>query len=523
MYFRLLLTLTCVLPSFWLSGQTVPEVEITAVLVDSTDYSSVEVLYNLVSDPSDSVAIHVLHSIDGGSTFKTVANITGDFEKPVANGSRALAYQSTQSATQLEDIRVKISAVSRFSPSIADMVAQVDKANLLEIISELQGERNYASNPNRMDSIKDYLDSQMSAYGQVDRLSFEFGTIEAENYLMDNQGLVDPTSLAVNGAHFDGVIGAPGADDNASGTAGVIEAARILSQYQFEHSLRFLLFDLEELGLRGSIDYVSNDLSVDETLLGVIVNEMLAYSDSTANSQQFPTGFNLLFPDAYNEVAADSFKGDFITNVGNTASAGLMATYKSSAQAYVPDLKVVNVEAPGNAQIVQDLRRSDHAPFWDAGYQALMITDGANFRNPNYHEASDSLSTLDLNFMTAVVKTNVATLASLAVPIIAGTDESAYTAVLGVGSLPSISDECITVKTLGSSRSEARKFRIESCETITHFDIQVMDIAGRKIPFELPNKIDDFQLGLGLQSNANAVYVIYGTINGKQFTKRVVR
>lgn len=521
--FRMLLITALLISSSFSFAQSIPQISITAVLVDSTDYSNIEVHYNLQSDPTDSVAIHVLHSNDGGASYRTVTNLAGDFVKPVADGSRMLSYQSATAATQLEDIRVKISAVSRFSPSIADMVNEVETSNLLQMIAELQGDRNYASNPNRMDSIKDYLDSELSAFGEVDRLEFNFGTITAENFLSDQHGLINPMSVAINGAHFDGVMGAPGADDNASGTAGVIEAARILSQYQFENSLRFLLFDLEELGLRGSIDYVNNDLSEDETLLGVIVNEMLAYSDSSANSQQFPTGFNVLFPDAYNEVAADSFRGNFITNVGNTASAGLMASYKSAAQEFVPALRVVDVEAPGNSQMVQDLRRSDHAPFWDAGYQALMITDGANFRNPNYHEASDSLSTLDLNFMTAVVKANVATLASLAVPIIAGTDESTYTAVLGIEPLESASNQCFTLKTIGSGRTEKATYQIESCEVITDFELEVSDIAGRKLAFETPNQLDDFQLKLEFQSNSSAIYIIYGTINGQKFTKRIVR
>jgi hypothetical protein len=522
-HLRLLLTVLIALHALFANAQSIPQVSIAAVLIDSTDYSNVEVHYNLQSDFTDSVAIYVLHSNDGGASFTTVTNLTGDYGKPVADGTRMLTYQSSTAATQLEDIRVKISAVSSFSPSIADMVAEVESANLYQMIAELEGDRNYVSNPNRMDSIKDYLEIEMSTFVDVERLQFDFGALAAENFVSSKCGLIDPMSVAVNGAHFDGVSGAPGADDNASGTAAVIEVARILSQYQFENSLRFLLFDLEELGLRGSIDYVNNDLSPDESLLGVIVNEMLAYSDSSANSQQFPTGFNLLFPDAYNEVAADSFRGNFITNVGNTASAGLMASYKSAAQQYVPILRVVNVETPGNSQAVQDLRRSDHAPFWDAGYQALMITDGANFRNPNYHEASDSLSTLDLNFMTAVVKANVATLASLAVPIIAGTDESVYTAVVGIESIESLPNQCITVKTMDSGRGQSSKFRIESCEAITNFDIQVMDISGRKIPFDLPNKIDDFQLNLEFQSKTNVVFVICGAINGQKFTKRVVR
>jgi hypothetical protein len=155
-HLRLLLTVLIALHALFANAQSVPQVSIAAVLIDSTDYSNVEVHYNLQSDFTDSVAIYVLHSNDGGASFTTVTNLTGDYGKPVADGTRMLTYQSSTAATQLEDIRVKISAVSSFSPSIADMVAEVESANLYQMIAELEGDRNYVSNPNRMDSIKDY-------------------------------------------------------------------------------------------------------------------------------------------------------------------------------------------------------------------------------------------------------------------------------------------------------------------------------------------------------------------------------
>ena len=294
-----------------------------------------------------------------------------------------------------------------------------------------------------------------------------------------------------------------------------------MSQYQFEHSLRYLLFDLEEVGLRGSIDYVANDLNSQEDILGAIINEMIAYADSSANSQQFPTGFNVLFPTAYNQVAADSFRGDFITNVGNTFSAGLMASYQAAAQQFVPILKVIDVEAPGNSQMVQDLRRSDHAPFWDAGYQALMITDGANFRNPNYHEASDSVSTLDLNFMKAVVQANVATLATLAKPIIAGTAESSYTGILSVESLPNETSDCISVHA-NSLATGQTNISIQACESIQEMDIHVSDLAGRTIAIDQLNRAGEAQLKMEFRALAQTVYIVHGSINGKPFSERIL-
>ena len=115
-------------------------------------------------------------------------------------------------------------------------------------------------------------------------------------------------------------------------------------------------------------------------------------------------------------VAID-FVGDFITNVANEVSNPLKETFDSCAAVYVPDLRVISLATPGTGALTPDLSRSDHAPFWFAGYQALMLTDGANFRNPNYHESTDNISTLDFEFMTNVVKATLATAAKLADPI----------------------------------------------------------------------------------------------------------
>ncbi len=80
----------------------------------------------------------------------------------------------------------------------------------------------------------------------------------------------------------------------------------------------------------------------------------------------------------------------------------------------MPDLRVISIAVPGNGQLTPDFRRSDHRNFWDANYQALLLTDGANFRNPNYHLPSDTLGTLDFYFMANVVKAIVASVAKLA-------------------------------------------------------------------------------------------------------------
>lgn len=215
-------------------------------------------------------------------------------------------------------------------------------------------------------------------------------------------------------AHYDTYNQAPGADDNGSGVVGVLEILRILSTYECKRSIRYLFFDLEEAGLIGSNIYLNNQIGKSDIIKSVINFEMIGYYTDKPNTQDLPAGFNLLFPDAYNEVINNQRRGDFITNVGNTNSSSLIASFKNAAQTHVNSLKVISLEVPGTGTIVPDLRRSDHANFWDKNIPALMITDGANFRNKNYHTVRDSIQYLDLNFMSAVIKASIATLIDLA-------------------------------------------------------------------------------------------------------------
>ena len=120
--------------------------------------------------------------------------------------------------------------------------------------------------------------------------------------------------------------------------------------------------------------------------------EMLGYTCDTPGCQSYPPGTP---PEAPNV-------GNFILVVGNTASASLLDTFAGAAASTVPTLPLLPLEVPGNGETLPDVRRSDHAPFWDRGYQALMVDDTANLRNPNYHHSSDTLSTLDLDFAADV-------------------------------------------------------------------------------------------------------------------------
>jgi Zn-dependent M28 family amino/carboxypeptidase len=196
-------------------------------------------------------------------------------------------------------------------------------------------------------------------------------------------------------AHYDTVRGSPGADDNASALAVLLEAARRLRSVPLSREVRFIAFSLEEEDLLGSRAYVSSLKQDGHEIGGAIVLECVGYASAMEGSQRMPPGVPIAVPTV----------GDFLAIVGNTASAALVAAVEGAAKERVPDLKTVALMVPGNGELLPDARRSDHAAFWHYGYPAVMLTDTANFRNPNYHASTDTIETLDLGVMEKVAQT----------------------------------------------------------------------------------------------------------------------
>ncbi|MDO8545824.1 MAG: M28 family peptidase [Nitrospirales bacterium] len=204
---------------------------------------------------------------------------------------------------------------------------------------------------------------------------------------------VSPPPLII-AAHYDTVMGSPGADDNASALAVMLEVARYLRGVTLSREVRFIAFCLEEEDLLGSLAYALSLREANREIAGAIVLECVGYAKSEEGSQRKPPGVPVVVPTV----------GDFLAIVGNTASAVLAAAVEGAARECVPDLKTVALTVPGNGELLPDARRSDHAAFWHYGYPAVMLTDTANFRNPHYHRSTDNLDTLNLEFMEKVAQ-----------------------------------------------------------------------------------------------------------------------
>ncbi len=230
--------------------------------------------------------------------------------------------------------------------------------------------------------------------------------VVAQSYVEENlafENLATPAypataglPLLIVGAHFDTVPGSPGADDNASAVAALLELARWLGSRlatlaQPRARVQLVAYDLEEMGLLGSAAH-SRELRRAGTVLRAMISlEMLGYTDARPGSQRLPPPLVGLYPDV----------GNFIGVVGNEASAGLVRAVTATLR-QVPELPVECIAVPGDGRLLGETRLSDHSSFWDQGYPALMITDTSFFRNPHYHLPSDRSETLDYPFLARV-------------------------------------------------------------------------------------------------------------------------
>jgi Zn-dependent M28 family amino/carboxypeptidase len=266
--------------------------------------------------------------------------------------------------------------------AIRDVLAAISLEDLQEIVERISIPRVHGTLANQAvrQIIVDLLsDSQASGLGVA----------------VDHRGNVvvgDPRrATVIVGAHYDSVPGTPGADDNASAVAALIAAARAIGP---RDGVCYAAFDGEECGFVGSRALVDGLGSHRREHVHVL--EMVGYASRTPGSQKNPIPL-IQIPTV----------GDFLGLVGTHGSRRLLDHVLASADRhpvpvqglYLPDVPLVMVE-----RISHNLLRSDHAPFWWAGLPALMWTDTAEFRNPHYHQVTDTPDTLDYEFLASVTR-----------------------------------------------------------------------------------------------------------------------
>jgi hypothetical protein len=237
-----------------------------------------------------------------------------------------------------------------------------------------------------------YLRQRFEDYGlQTDSLIF---SATGKNILAIQPGMVYPNQYLIFCAHYDcmpNVNVAPAADDDGSGVATVLEAARILSQYQFEYTIVYAIWDEEEQGLAGSAAYATLADNQNDSLIGVLNMDAIAWDSDSNNVAMIHTG-----------STANSLQlAMMIDDVNNDYSIGL-------------DLNLIN---PGATY-------SDHASFWNHGFGAVLIIEDWQFdANPHYHTVTDKVQYFNTPYFHRMAKLSIGSTATLAVPYTLSTNE----------------------------------------------------------------------------------------------------
>jgi Zn-dependent M28 family amino/carboxypeptidase len=242
-----------------------------------------------------------------------------------------------------------------------------------------------------LEQVAEYIYRNFQTYGlQVTREPLQWEGRHFCNIVAEKRGNISPEKVIILGAHYDSVPGSPGADDNASAVAVLLEVARYVSRVSLGATVRFIAFTLEEYGYVGSIHHAKKAKKEGTKIEGMVSLEMVGF---TAPTQNYPFYIDHKY---YPSV------GDFVGVVANKKSAALLEKVRSSLKKNIPQLPGEFLTVPGNGEGLEELRLSDHSPFWDQGFPALLVTDTSFLRNPNYHLPTDTIETLDFEFMQKV-------------------------------------------------------------------------------------------------------------------------
>lgn len=293
--------------------------------------------------------------------------------------------------------------------AVADCVEAERYAADLEFIADIR-----TPGSTHWQAVQDLCFDRLTEYGYtVDVIDYGEGV----NVVGRRDGATTPDEIVLIGAHYDHIPDCLGADDNATGVSAALEIARVLALPTLDRTVMIACWDQEELGLLGSRNFATTAAGDG---VDIVVNfnfDMIGFASDEPMSQTIPSGLDLAFPDTYAEIEANEFRGDFIAVMADFRSAGPAADFL--AQADRLDLRTALLALPEGTEtsaLFGDLRRSDHASFWDQGYGAVFLTDSANFRNAHYHceGGPDTIADLDQDFAVAVARATAGAAASTA-------------------------------------------------------------------------------------------------------------
>lgn len=277
----------------------------------------------------------------------------------------------------------------------APMLGAVDRDRAMAFVESLSFPRTATGPESARQQARDLVAAGLTDAGYEPQFqSVVRNGIDSPNLYAELPGTDCPSRVFVIGGHYDSAHPqGPGADDNATGVAGMLEIARALRDHPLPITVRFASWSYEEVGLVGAFEMARTLADEDADVVGAVSLEMLGYTtDGTDPLTGLPN--------------------DYLGMVADPTSSALARAFGAAAYHYTP-------EHPAFAAVIDpavlgDILRSDHAAFLSEGFPALMATDTANFRNPNYHTVNDTPESLDPEFLAANARTMLAGLVTFA-------------------------------------------------------------------------------------------------------------
>ena len=281
----------------------------------------------------------------------------------------------------------------------------VDEARLKEDVAFIAAPR-LPKSPHWQE-VQDLCARRFAQYGfEVELHKYATGV----NVIGTRVGRAQPDEQVIVSAHYDHIANCPGADDNATGVAAVLETARVLEGAALSRTLILACWDEEEAGLIGALAYAARAKESGDKIVAMSSLEMIGYKDDAANTQKVPAGFDVLFPQQYAAVAANAFRADFVSLVALDSAAPLADAFVRRSKEVGPPTSLITLTPEmAGSPLLSDLSRSDHAAFWLQGFPALLVTDSSNFRYAQYHcrNGDDVPGLLNFDFLAGITRASV--------------------------------------------------------------------------------------------------------------------
>ena len=275
----------------------------------------------------------------------------------------------------------------------------------VRMLAENIGERN-VNRPDALAAAAAYIGNVWQEQGyRVTPQSYDVEGIPCSNLEVTHTGIKHPEQILLIGAHYDSVSGSPGANDNGSGVAALLEIARLLKDLETGCTVRFVAFVNEEPPFffrrqMGSMVYAREARKRNDDIRLMISLEMLGSYSERPGSQRYPPLFRFFYPD----------RANYIAFVSNLRSRGMLHRFAVAFRRH----SQFPAEHVATFSWIPGVAWSDHLSFWRQGYRALMVTDTAFYRYAHYHAASDLPDELDYASMATVTEGVAHTMASLA-------------------------------------------------------------------------------------------------------------